>query len=84
MTKYKELRGWLNLRFNTKIYDGDIEDIMRMVDEEHLRGVTKEYPSFVNMIREEVIGYIANSMGWEETGDLYREHYGLPIKYPKK
>jgi len=33
---------------------------------------------------EEVIEYIAYNQGWEESGDIYRKHYGLPIKYPKK
>jgi len=30
---------------------------------------------------EEGITYIANNQGWEETEDVYREHFGLPLKY---
>jgi len=40
--------------------------------------------SLLQQKEEEVIEYIANHQGWEESGDIYRKHYGLPIKYPKK
>lgn len=33
---------------------------------------------------ENVIELIAHDQGWEESGDIYRKYFGLPIKYPKK
>lgn len=30
---------------------------------------------------EEVIGYIAEKEGWEETEDIYRKHFGFKQKY---
>jgi hypothetical protein len=37
--------------------------------------------AFIEDIIEEVIEYISLNQGWEETGDIYREHYNLPKKY---
>ena len=32
---------------------------------------------------EEVIDYIAETQGWEETEDIYRKHFGFKQKYIK-
>jgi hypothetical protein len=31
--------------------------------------------------REEAINYISQNEGWEETADMYRKHFNLPVKY---
>ena len=41
----------------------------------------KHFTTLTTKVLEDTISFIAADQGWEETGDRYREYYGLPTKY---
>lgn len=47
--------------------------------------VSEEVKQFISdtikKTKEEIISYIGHNEGWEETEDIYREHFGLKTKY---
>ena len=57
---------------------------MKTLKNEFIRDITKVHPMSKSEARrrlDEIIGsiidYISLKEGWEETGDLYREHFNL-------
>lgn len=75
-----------------------IEDILFELEMLFNRGIQNEFTAcktirnFVKNSLERmqisttarVINYISRDQGWEETGDVYREHFGLKKKYAGK
>lgn len=43
--------------------------------------VERAFEEGVRAGREEAVSYIGHKEGWEESEDVYREHFGLPTKY---
>jgi hypothetical protein len=52
-------------------------------------GDMKSFKSFITTVysqglaegREEAIDYISFNQGWEESGDIYRKHFGIKEKF---
>lgn len=38
---------------------------------------------FMKKQERRVIDYISLNQGWEESGDVYRRHFGIPTQYDK-
>lgn len=47
-------------------------------------GVTqREILETIKQAQAEMLDYIADSQGWEESRDVYADKFKLPLKYPK-
>ena len=64
-----------------------IRDYEKLVGHKIDAGLYSWLVSFINFLllkqTKKVINYISRDQGWEESGDIYREHFGIPTRYIK-